>query len=83
MTHFPPALTGGFPWSLSDSKSPQISGTLRSILADFSSAVVWVVSILLIFSSSPNFFYMFLGIVQSALIAMGITVTFWFFNFSA
>ena len=31
-------------WSLNDSKSPQISRTLLSILADLNKAVVWMVS---------------------------------------
>ena len=33
-----------FHWSLSDSKSPQVSRTLLSILAVLSNAVVWMVS---------------------------------------
>ena len=33
-----------FLWSLSDSKSLQISKTLLCILADFNNAVVWMVS---------------------------------------
>ena len=33
-----------FHWSLSDSKSPQVSRTLLSILAVFNNAVVWIVS---------------------------------------
>ena len=33
-----------FHWSLSDSKSPQVSRTLLSILAVLNSAVVWMVS---------------------------------------
>ena len=47
-----------FAGSLSlESKSPQISGTLLSILADLSNAVVWMVSIfLLIFNSFSPFF---------------------------
>ena len=32
-----------FHWSLSKSKSPQVSGTLLSILADLNNAVVWMV----------------------------------------
>ena len=42
-------------WSLSDSKSPQVSRTLLSILADLSNAVVWIVSTCLLISkfSSP------------------------------
>ena len=31
-----------FHWSLSDSKFPQVSRTLLSILADLNNAVVWV-----------------------------------------
>ena len=31
-------------WSLSDSKSPQVSRTLLNILADINNAVVWMVS---------------------------------------
>ena len=33
-----------FRWSLSDSKSPQVSRTLLSILAVLNNAVVWIVS---------------------------------------
>ncbi len=33
-------------WSLSDNKSPQVSGTLLSILTVFNNAVVWNVSAL-------------------------------------
>ena len=33
-----------FHWRLSDSKSPQVSRTLLSILAVFNNAVVWIVS---------------------------------------
>ena len=42
-------------WSLSDNKSPQVSRTLLSILADLSYAVVWIVSTHLLISkfSSP------------------------------
>ena len=41
---FTSAYTDGFHWRLSDSKSPQVSRTLLSILAVFSNAVVWMVS---------------------------------------
>ena len=45
-----------FPWSLSDSKSPQVSRNLFSILADLNNAVVWIVSTHpLIFKSSSPF----------------------------
>ena len=45
-----------FYWSLSDSKSPQLSWTLLSILAEFNNAVVWMVSShpLISQSSSPS-----------------------------
>ena len=33
-----------FHWNLSDSKCPQVSRTLLSILTDLNNAVVWVVS---------------------------------------
>ena len=32
-----------FHWSVSDNKSPQVSRTLLSILADHGNAVVWIV----------------------------------------
>ena len=41
-----------FHWSLSDCKSPQVSRTFLGILADFSSAVVWMVSIRSLISTS-------------------------------
>ena len=41
---FTSALTNGFPWSLSDSKSPQVSRTLLSILSVLTNVVVWMVS---------------------------------------
>ena len=41
---FTPVVTGGFYWS--DSKSPQFSNTLCSILADLSNNAVWTVSFL-------------------------------------
>ena len=33
-----------FHWSLSDSKSPQVTGTLLSILAVLNDVIVWTVS---------------------------------------
>ena len=41
-----------FHWSLSDSKSPQVSRTLLSILADLNYAVVWMVFIRPVLSKS-------------------------------
>ena len=62
-------------WSLSDSKSLQISRTLLSILADFNNEVVWMVSI-----HSPIFkfsilFYKALETAPSVPITISITVT--------
>ena len=37
-----------FHWSLSDSKSPQVSRTRLRILAVLSNAVVWIVSVIII-----------------------------------
>ena len=53
---FSPALTDEFYESLSDSKSLLISRTLPSILADFNTAWVQIVTIPLLMSSSPVFF---------------------------
>ena len=41
-----------FHWSLSDSKSPQVSRTLLSILAVLKFAAVWMVSTLQVISKS-------------------------------
>ena len=41
---FTRVLTGRFHWSLSDRKFPQVSKILLSIIADFNSAMVWIVS---------------------------------------
>ena len=45
-----------FHWSLSDSKSPQVSRTLFSILAVFNNAVAWMVSIRPLTSKSSRSF---------------------------
>ena len=63
---FTPALRV-FHWSLKDSKSPQIFRTLLIIQADFSSAVVWMVLILPLNSSSSCLLSKFLGIVPTVL----------------
>ena len=55
-----------FYWSLSDSKSPQVSRTFRSILAVLDNAVVWMVSTRPPTSKSSNPFYSPLFIVPSA-----------------
>ena len=67
-----------FHWSLSDSKSPQISWTLLSILAVFNNAVVWMVSTrppTSKSSSNP------LVTVPNAPITIGIIVTCMFYSF--
>ena len=61
-----------FNWSLNDSKSPQVSRTLLSILANLNYAVVKMVSICAFISKSSSFF----GIVLIASITIDITVTF-------
>ena len=65
-----------FNWSLSDSKSVQVSRTLLNILADFNDTVGWMISAHLPISSSSNSLTKSIGIVLSALITIGITVTF-------
>ena len=69
-----------FHWSLSDSKSPQISRNRLSILAHLSKAVIWVST------SSPNSkssrpFNNPLVIVPNAPITIGTIVTFMFHSF--
>ena len=78
---FTPADTGCFAWSLSDSKSLQLSGTFLSILANLNRAVVWIDSVLPQISSSFVLFSRLLGIVLSAPTIIGITVTFIFHIF--
>ena len=68
-----PALADGLPLSLSDSKSSQVSRTLLSILADLTSAVVWMVSTRLIFKSSRPFTNT-LVTVSNASITIGIHI---------
>ena len=70
-----------FHLSLSDSKSPQVSRTHLSILADLKSAVVWMVSILPLIFSISSLFSRPCGCVPSAPIIIGIIVTFMFYSF--
>ena len=70
-----------FHWSLSDSKSPQVSRTLLSILAVFNNAVVWMVSTQSLTSKSSRPFNNPLVTVPKAPITIGIIVTFMFHNF--
>ena len=70
-----------FHWSLNDSKSPQVSRTLLSILAVLNNAVVWMVSILSPTSKSSNPFNNPLVTVPKAPIIIGKNVTFLFHSF--
>ena len=67
--------------SLSDSKSPQASRTLLSIPADLKNIVIWMVSSCHLISNSSSPFNKLLGLVPSAQITFGITVTFMFHCF--
>ena len=69
-------------WCLSASKSTQVPRTLLSILTDLDNAVVWMVLV----SNSGSPFTKPFEIIPSALITVGITITFMFqifFNFLA
>ena len=54
----------GFQWSLSDSKSPQVSKDFLSIQAGLSNVLVWMVSILPLISNSSCLFSNLLGPFQ-------------------
>ena len=64
-----------FHWSLSDSKSPQVSRTLLSILAVLNDAVVWMVSARPPTYTSSSPFSNPLVTVPNAPITIGIIVT--------
>ena len=64
-----------FHWSLSDSKSPQVSRTLLSILAVLNNAVVWMASTRPPTSKSTSPFSNPLVTVPNAPITIGIIVT--------
>ena len=70
-----------FHWSLSDSKSPQITRTLLSILAVLNNVVVWVVSTRPQTSKSSSPFINPLVTVPNAPITITIIVTFMFHSF--
>ena len=70
-----------FHWNLSDSKSPQVSRTLLSILAVFNKAVVWMVSTRPPTSKSSRLFSNPLVTVPNAPITIGTIVTFLFHSF--
>ena len=64
--------------SLIDSKSPQVSNTLLSILADLDNAIVWKLSTRPLISKSSSPFTNPLVTVRRATITIDITVTFMF-----
>ena len=70
-----------FHWGLSDSKSPQVSGTRLSILAVLGNAVVWIVSTHPPTSKSSRPFNNPLITVPNAPITIGTIVTFIFHSF--
>ena len=70
-----------FHWSLSDSKFPQVSGILLSILANLNHRVVWMVVYRVLISNLSSPFINPLVTVLSAPITIGITVTFKFHRF--
>ena len=71
-----------FFWSLSDSKSPQVSRTLNSILAIMNNVVVWMVSAHPLISKSSSPFNNPFVTIPKAPITIGIIVTFIFHGFS-
>ena len=70
-----------FHWRFSDSKSPQVSRTLLSILVVFNNAVVWMVSSRAPTSKSCSPFNNPLVSVSKSPISIGIVVTFMFHSF--
>ena len=70
-----------FHWSLSNSKSPQVSRTRISILAVLSNAVIWIVSIRPPTSKSSRPFNNPLVTVPNAPITIGTIITFMFHSF--
>ena len=70
-----------FHWSLSDSKSPQVSRTLLSILAVLNNVVVWMVSAPPPTSKSSSLLNNPLVTVPNATITIGIIVTCMFHRF--
>ena len=67
-----------FHWGMRNSKSPKVSRTLLSILADFNNAIVWIVSSRTLISKSSSPCTNPLVTVPSAVITIGITVNFMF-----
>ena len=72
-----------FHWSLSDSKCPQISRTLLSILTDLNSVVVWIVSTRpFIYKSSSPFNNPFATVPKAPITFGIIVISFWIFHMS-
>ena len=71
-----------FHWILSDSKSPQVTTTLLSILADLNNAVVWIVSTRPVNSMSSSPYINPLVTIPRAPVTISIIVTFMFHSFS-
>ena len=70
-----------FHWSLSNSKSPQVSRTLLSILVVLNNAVVWMISTRPLLSKSSSPFNNPLVTKPKASIKIGIIVPFMFHSF--
>ena len=70
-----------FHGSLSDNKSPRVSRTLLSILANLNRSVIWMVSTRALISSSSRYFTNYLVTVPRAQITTGTNVTFMFQSF--
>ena len=68
-------------WSLSHSKSPQISRSLLSISPDLSNALIWMVPTYPLISKSFCSFTNPLGNIPSAPATIGITIIFMFHSF--
>ena len=70
-----------FHWSLSDSKSPEVSKTLLSTLANLGNAVVWMVLILFLISNSFSLSSKTFRALSSAPITIHITDSLIFHSF--
>ena len=70
-----------FSWKLSGSKSPQVSRTLLSILANLNNAVIWMVFARSLISNSSSPLIKPFEIIQSAPITINITISLMFHNF--
>ena len=68
-------------WSLSDSKSLQVSRSLFRILSNLKYGAIWVVATYPLISKSSRLFINPLGVVSSTPITIGITVNFMFYSF--